>query len=73
MMMGGCSMQIGVLLIALGFGYIVWYLSNREEKDLRVVGKVIGTIIMALSLFFIIQVLAFSANFFSKFGCSMIK
>ncbi len=57
-MAGGCGMQIGIMLIALGLGYIVWYLSNREEKDLRIVGKTIGTIIVGLSMYFIVSALA---------------
>jgi len=71
-MMGHCSgIKIGVLLIALGLGYIVWYLANREEKELRRAGQVIGTIIISVSLFLIIHTIAMFCLLFK--GHCMIK
>lgn len=36
-------------LIALGIGYIVLYLANREEKSLRTTGFLIGILIIGIS------------------------
>lgn len=52
----------GALLIALGLGYIVCYLANREEKALRQVGFLIGTFIIALSVIMIVNQLLLSAR-----------
>ncbi len=48
MFLGG-SLTYGILLLALGAGYIVCYLANREEKTLRSLGMVIGGLIIAVS------------------------
>lgn len=51
-----------VLLVALGLGYIVCYLANREEKTLRTVGYCIGTFMMVLSALLITISVFFSAR-----------
>ena len=38
------------LLIALGVGYAVLYLSKREEKGMRLLGFAIGTLIIAAAI-----------------------
>lgn len=40
---------IGPLLIALSLGYMVLYFANREEKDLRTLGFLIGIVVIAIS------------------------
>lgn len=43
-------MKLGLLLIALGFGYKVYADAAREKGTLRSMGQWIGMIIMATSL-----------------------
>ena len=44
----------GVLLFALGFGYIICILSKKEDKELKQLGHVIGMCIIVLSSVFIL-------------------
>ena len=44
-----------LLLIALGLGYVVLYLAKREEKRLQFIGFIIGVLIIALSLIYLIS------------------
>lgn len=60
-MMAGISEAL--LLLALGLGYIVCYLANREEKVLRTIGYFIGTFIIVLSGLLIIVNVFFAAKF----------
>jgi hypothetical protein len=39
-----------LLLIALGVGYAVLYLTKREEKGMRLLGYTIGTLIIASAI-----------------------
>jgi ABC-type arginine transport system permease subunit len=55
-----------MLLIALGLGYIVCYLANREEKALRTIGYFIGTFIIVLSSLLIMVNVFFAAKFRRK-------
>lgn len=43
-----------LLLIALGFGYIVLYLAKREEKRLRFVGYLLGITIIVFAVIYMI-------------------
>jgi len=55
------SLTNAVLLVALGLGYVVCYLAEREEKFLRTLGYFIGTFMVALSMMIIItNILLFS-------------
>jgi len=45
------------LLIALGVGYLVWYLANKAQDNLRKVGYIIGIFIIAVSCLLIIATL----------------
>ena len=44
----------GVLLFALGFGYIICILSKKEDKELKQLGHVIGMCMIVLSSVFIL-------------------
>lgn len=52
-----------LLLMALGLGYIVCYLAQREEKALRTVGYFIGTFIIVLSALLIVVNVFFGPRF----------
>jgi hypothetical protein len=65
-MMGGITDAI--LLVALGLGYIVCYLANREEKTLRSAGYLIGVFIIFVSAMFIINNIIFSVRLSKRFG-----
>lgn len=43
-------MKLGLLLIALGFGYKVYAEAAKEKGSLRSLGQGVGAIIMAISL-----------------------
>ena len=43
-------MKLGLLLIALGFGYKVYAEATKEKGSLRSLGQGVGAIIMATSL-----------------------
>lgn len=53
-MLGFPGIFEALLLIALGSGYIVLYLAKREEKGLQFIGYMIGVIIIALSLIYLV-------------------
>lgn len=40
---------IAIQLIALGIGFIVYYLAKREEKALKAIGYIIGISIIVLA------------------------
>jgi hypothetical protein len=63
MMMPFGGISEGILLISLALGYIVFYLSSREEKNTRLIGYFIGIFIMALSLIFIVNNFVLSRKF----------
>lgn len=50
-----CGMTNALLLIALAFGYIVFYLANKEKKALRNLGFFIGIFVLAMSAIFILN------------------
>ncbi|MCM8781560.1 MAG: hypothetical protein NC828_00665 [Candidatus Omnitrophica bacterium] len=52
-----------VLLLALGLGYIVYYLAHREERGLKIVGYIIGVSIITLSSILILMSLISTASF----------
>lgn len=60
MMLGGLSE--GILMIALALGYIVCYLANREEKNLRMAGLLIGGFVIAFSAIALVGNLLFTAR-----------
>jgi len=70
---GGLGIKVALMLIALGFGYIVCYLANREEKDLRRIGQVIGVIIISISLFLIVHELVMFILIFKQQAHFFIK
>lgn len=43
-------MKLGLLLIAMGFGYKVYAEASREKGGLRSIGQWVGAIMMAVSL-----------------------
>lgn len=43
-----------LLLIALGFGYIVLYFAKREEKFMQFVGYIAGSAIMLLAALYLL-------------------
>lgn len=65
-MVGGIS--DAVLLLALGLGYIVCYLANREERGLRAIGYLIGVFMIILSALLILNNLLLSARLCRKMG-----
>jgi len=52
--MGFSGMFEALLLIALGFGYIVLYLAKREDKRLQFLGYFLGAVIITLSLTYLV-------------------
>lgn len=61
MFLGG-GLTYGILLLALGVGYIVCYLANREDKRLRSLGLIIGAVIIAVSTLMLLNNLLLSAQ-----------
>lgn len=51
-MIGFLGIPEALLLICLGIGYIVIYLAKREERQLQLVGYIIGSLIIGLSLIY---------------------
>ena len=43
-----------LFLIALGLSYIVLYFADREEKGLRLIGYFIGTLILGLTVAYMV-------------------
>ncbi|MCX5714243.1 MAG: hypothetical protein NT033_05440 [Candidatus Omnitrophica bacterium] len=43
------SMSNAILLLALGVGYIVFYLANKEGKTMKLLGNVIGAFIIVVA------------------------
>jgi len=62
-----------VLLVALGLGYIVCYLANREEKSLKSFGLAVGAFIITLSAIIIISNVLLTMRVASIMGCNMGK
>ncbi len=69
----GAALKAGILLIALGVGYVVCYLAEREEKDLKKIGFAIGLFIIAASAFFIIKGILLSGKFMLMGGHCILK
>ena len=65
-------MKLGLLLIALGFGYRVYADASREKGNLRSLGLWIGALIMAISFiattFLIYRCSSYCVSG-KKFGC----
>jgi hypothetical protein len=58
-MFGFIGVSDVLLLIALGTGYMVFYLAKREDKGLRLIGFVIGTVIVASAIsYMLINIIA---------------
>ncbi|MDD4900074.1 MAG: hypothetical protein PHT31_04205 [Candidatus Omnitrophica bacterium] len=73
MMMEGLVMvqsfaNIALFLIALALGYLVLYFANREEKDLRTLGIILGAVIIIISSVAIIGKIVMRAKV-----CQMMK
>ena len=71
-------MKLGLLLIALGFGYKVYADAAKEKGSLRSIGQWVGAIIMATSLVAsALIVYAYSTGTpvcpFAKTGASMVS
>lgn len=68
------SMNMSFLLLALGMGYIVYYLAGREEKASRKFGNLIGAMIIAISGVLLLANLYIGAKItagkLSKISCS---
>ncbi|MDD5596002.1 MAG: hypothetical protein PHY94_07170 [Candidatus Omnitrophica bacterium] len=60
--------NIALFMMALALGYLVLYFANREEKDLRTLGYVIGVVIIIISSVAIIGKIVTRAKF-----CNMMK
>lgn len=43
------AMSNAILLLALGVGYIVFYLANKEGKTMKLLGNVIGAFIIVVA------------------------
>ena len=72
MMQGAWAVQsfanIALFMIALALGYLVMYFANREEKNLRTLGFVIGIAIIVISSGAIIGKIVMRAKM-----CQMMK
>ncbi len=73
MCMPGVGLKAAILLIALGIGYIVCYLAEREEKDLKTIGYAIGLFIIASSAFMIVKSMLFAGKMMAMGGHCMMK
>lgn len=62
MMLGSVMIALAPLLIALGLGYVVLYFAKKEGGNLKIVGYVIGTSIIVLSVILIIISFVLSAK-----------
>lgn len=60
------SLNNAALLISLGFGYIIYYLANKENKALKRIGCLIGAFIIVLSIIFIIINLILALKCYSQ-------
>jgi hypothetical protein len=48
-MMGGLGGKVSLLLLALAAGYAVLVVSNKQERPLDVLGRIIGGLILGIS------------------------
>ncbi len=48
-MMPISGMSNAILLLALGVGYIVFYLANKEGKTMKLLGNIIGAFIIVVA------------------------
>jgi hypothetical protein len=53
-----------LLLISLGIGYLVIVFAKKEKKALKVLGYLLGTFIITVSIVFILRNLWLYARFF---------
>ena len=71
-------MQIPFLLISLSLGYFVFLYASKEKKDLKVLGRAVGIVVMLLSFmgtFCAMKsiVSKSSCGLMSKMGCNAPK
>ena len=57
------SMTELLALLVLGIGYIVLYFAKREEKELQLIGYVIGAGLIILSLIYLLNSLNFGMGY----------
>lgn len=67
------GIKTAILLIALAFGYIVCYLANREEKDLKILGNVIGIFIIGMGIFLLLDTFVAYNKFLAYSGVHCVK
>lgn len=67
------GIKVGIYMISLGLGYIVAYLSEREEKDLKTLGRIIGSVLIVLSGFLIAYTVMVHLNKYGMGACGFIK
>ena len=71
-------MQIPFLLISLSVGYFVFLYASKEKKDLKVLGRAVGIVVMLLSVagtFFAMKckIDKSSCPLMAKMGCNSPK
>jgi len=67
------GIKVGIYMVTLGLGYIVAYLSEREEKDLKTLGRIIGSVLIVLSGFLIAYTVMVHLNTYGMGTCGFIK
>lgn len=73
---GMCLMtgiKVGIYMIALGIGYIVAYLSEREEKELQFLGRFIGAVLIVMSGFLITYTILVHLNTYGGMNCPLMR
>ncbi|MDD5173558.1 MAG: hypothetical protein PHV48_01875 [Candidatus Omnitrophica bacterium] len=60
--MGFGMMELSFSLIVLGLGYIVLHLAGKSEGGLRILGKIIGRVMVVISAIILILTLYIIAN-----------
>ena len=53
-MMGLPIVRDVALLFALGLGYMVLYFANKEQKGIRLIGYLVGSFILGLSIAYLV-------------------
>jgi Na+/proline symporter len=67
-------MKIGLLLIALGFGYKIYAEANSAaKKKLKALGRAVGIFMMVVSVVFVLCGIYYKANYGFSGGCSAVK
>jgi len=57
-----------IILLSLGMGYLVCFLAHKTEKNLKMVGYIIGIFIIVISTILFVRILALSLQMNKRMG-----